>query len=334
MHLRKSRFTTPLIICAFAVAFAAMVSPARACTLDQRDREPVKNVTSLDARDSFAPSTSPCLADTVPLSSTGKPNAPSPKIAPDFDASAQQSGSSSSQNPSQQKPTGPPSNPTGQQDDNPKRILGFIPNFQTKNDDPGNQPPLTVKEKYVLAWHQTVDFSAHIGNLFQAALQQASNSQPHYGEGWGPYAERFGAAEGDQATSAFFIFGFLPSILHDDPRYFRKGPGHSIPSRIYYSATRTVISRKDSGEPTFNIPQVAGQLFQQSISTIYYPPEDRTVAGVFQNWGTTLAYNSAYNVLKEFYPDVLHLVFHRRRHDDPMPVHDPPPPPPPGPSIH
>src|SRR5438132_320811 len=88
------------------------------------------------------------------------------------------------------------------------------------HDDPQNQPPLTLKQKYVLAFHQTVDFSAHIGNLFQAALQQSVNAQPHYGQGWGPYAERFGAAEGDQATSAFFTFGFLPSILHDDPRFF------------------------------------------------------------------------------------------------------------------
>ena len=102
--------------------------------------------------------------------------------------------------------------------------------------------------------------------------------------------------------------------MHDDPRYFRKGPSYSNWKRLTYSATRTVITRKDSGEPTFNIPQVAGQLFQQSISTIYYPPEDRTAGRVFQNWATTLAYNSAYNVVKEFYPDFLHLVFHRRNH--------------------
>lgn len=254
-------------------------------------------------------------------SANAKPEAPAPKIATDAEAAQQSNPSTTS---SDQKPTGPPSNPTGVQDDNPKRILGFIPNFQTKNDDPGNQRPLTVKQKYVLALHQSVDFSAHIGNAFQAALQQASNTQPHYGEGWGPYAERFGAAEGDQATSSFFIFGFLPSILHDDPRYFRKGPGHSILRRLTYSATRTVITRKDSGEPTFNIPQVAGQLFQQSISTIYYPPEDRTAGRVFENWATTLAYNSAYNVVKEFYPDFLHIVFHRHHHADPAP---PPPPP-------
>jgi hypothetical protein len=174
------------------------------------------------------------------------------------------------------------------------------------------QEPLTVKEKYVLAWHQSVDISAHFGNAFQAALQQASNGQPHYGQGWGPYAQRFGAAEADQVTSSFFIFGFLPHVLHDDPRYFRQGRG-SAWSRIRYAATRTVITRTDAGNPTFNTPQVLGQLLQQGISTSYYPQQDRTASGVFQNWGINLAYNSAYNALKEYYPDFLRVVFHRHK---------------------
>jgi hypothetical protein len=321
MHLLETRILVLAMLC--AVALVAIVSPVHARTQmeDELRLQSARSVTALDALGATDDSSmSTDVATTMAASSdistaataTEKPQAPAPKIATDAEEAAQQASSGSSS--SQQKPAGPPSNPTGHQDENPKRILGFIPNFQTKDDTPGNQPPLTVKQKYILALHQSVDFSAHIGNAFQAALQQASNTQPHYGEGWGPYAERFGAAEGDQATSSFFIFGFLPSILHDDPRYFRKGPSYSIWRRLTYSATRTVITRKDSGEPAFNIPQVAGQLFQQSISTIYYPPEDRTAGRVFQNWATTLAYNSAYNVVKEFYPDFLHLVFHRRNH--------------------
>jgi hypothetical protein len=229
-----------------------------------------------------------------------KPGALTPKTSPS------QSPAVSNQNPPAS------SDPNAQQDDNPKRILGIIPNFQTTNDTPAEQAPLTTKEKYVLAYHQSVDFSAHIGNAFQAALQQASNGQPHYGQGWGPYAQRFGAGEADQLTSAFFIFGFLPHILHDDPRYFRKAKG-PVWIRIQYAATRTVISRKDSGDATFNTPQVLGQLLQQGISTSYYPAQDRSVSAVFQNWGINLAYTSAYNVLKEFYPDFLRIVFHRHK---------------------
>jgi hypothetical protein len=231
-----------------------------------------------------------------------KPEAPTPKSTP----STSQSRSASDQNPRAS------ADPAAPQDDNPKRILGIIPNFQTKNDQPAEYEPMSVREKYVLAWHQSVDISAHVGNAFQAALQQASNGQPHYGQGWGPYAQRFGAEEADQLTSAFFIFGFLPHVLHDDPRYFRQGKG-SVWYRIHYAATRTVITRRDSGDPTFNTPQVLGQLLQQSISTSYYPQQDRSASAVFQNWGVNLAYNSAYNVLKEFYPDFLRIVLRRRR---------------------
>jgi hypothetical protein len=75
--------------------------------------------------------------------------------------------------------------PGVEQDENTKRILGIIPNFQSKDDIPENQAPMSTREKYVLAYHQTVDISAHFGNAFQAMLQQASNGQPHYGQGCG-----------------------------------------------------------------------------------------------------------------------------------------------------
>jgi hypothetical protein len=237
-----------------------------------------------------------------------KPDSPEPKQgAPSiFQIAEVQSQPTSS---AQQNPPAPPARLDKQQDENPKRILDIIPNFQTTNEKP-EYTPMTPREKYVLAYHQTVDFSAHIGNAFQAALQQASNGQPHYGQGWGPYAQRFGAAEADQVTSAFFIFGFLPHVLKEDPRYFRRGKG-SPWSRIYYAASRTVITRTDAGKPTFNTPQVLGQLLQQGISTAYYPQQDRSVNGVFQDWGINLAYNCAYNALKEYYPDFLRWTFHR-----------------------
>ena len=260
----------------------------------------------------------------APQDKQEKPHSPSPNQSTAQSGSSSQKPSDPVQDSSEAigqssdpKPSDPKSSdsngvqPAAQQDENTKRILGIIPNFQSKDDIPQNQAPLTTKEKYILAYHQTVDFSAHFGNLFQAMLQQASNGQPHYGQGWGAYAERFGAAEADQVTSSFFIFGFLPQILHEDPRYFRKRYG-SVWSRIKYSATRAVITRTDAGNSTFNVPQVAGQLFQQAISTAYYPDEDRTAGRVFQNWGVNLAYTGAYNVLKEFYPDFLRIAFHRR----------------------
>ena len=185
---------------------------------------------------------------------------------------------------------------------NSKRIFGIIPNFISTNDTIANQGPLTSREKYVLSYHQMFDVSAHIGNFVQSVISQAANGQPHYGQGWAAFGERFAASEGDQITSSLFIYGVLPSVLNDDPRYFRRGSG-SIGSRVWYAASRTVITRKDSGQPTFNLPQTLGQLIQGGISTSYYPAQDRTASAVFTQWGVNLAYNSGYNMLREFMPD-------------------------------
>jgi len=190
----------------------------------------------------------------------------------------------------------------------PKRILGLIPNFTTADDTSLNRVRLTPTQKYVLALDQMFDVSAHAGNVLQAGIQQATAGQPHYtGEAFG---KRLAAAEADQITSCLFIYGVLPTLLHDDPRYFRRMNGTPI-SRTWYAVSRTFVSRTDGGEHTFNTSQLAGQLAQASFSNIYYPRQDRTLSGAFTNWAIQLAYNSAFNVVKEFYPDVMAKLHHR-----------------------
>jgi hypothetical protein len=195
-------------------------------------------------------------------------------------------------------------------DEVPKRIFGIIPNFMTTNDQPKNRRPLTTKQKYSIAWHQFADPSAHFGNFVQAAISQAANGIPHYGQGWGAFGQRFLAQEGDQFTSSFLIYGVLPQFLHQDPRYFRKGSGSSL-SRVGYAASRVVIARNDDGRPVFNASQVFGQLGQAGISLTYYPQQDRNVRGLFVGWGVSQGYNIGWNQLKEFSPDVAVHLTHR-----------------------
>jgi hypothetical protein len=192
----------------------------------------------------------------------------------------------------------------------PKRMFGMIPDFENTNDIPVNRRPLTVREKYILSLHQAFDISAHVGNAFQAALQQAANGQPDYGQGWGAYGKRFAANEGDQITSSILIYGVLPSILHEDPRYFRQGKGPTM-ARVWYAINRTFVARKDKGTSGCNNSELFGQLISNGISTSYYPPRDRSVSRVFSNWGVNLGGNSAYNVLSEYYPDFMRELFHR-----------------------
>jgi len=188
-------------------------------------------------------------------------------------------------------------------DEVPKRIFWIIPNFMTANDQPENKGPLTPRQKFNIAWHQFFDMSAHFGNLIQASISQAANGLPHYGQGWAAFGERYAAQEGDQFTGSMLIYGVLPTVLHQDPRYFRRGRG-SVWSRVAYAASRVVIARTDAGKPTFNASSVFGQFGQASISMLYYPQQDRKIEGVVQGWAINQGYNIGWNQLKEFTPDL------------------------------
>ena len=201
-------------------------------------------------------------------------------------------------------------------DEVPKRIFWIIPNFMTANDQPENQGPLTPHQKYNIAWHQFWDYSAHFGNLVQASISQAANALPHYGQGWGAFGKRYAAQEADQFTGSMLIYGVLPNMLHQDPRYFRKGRGSKW-SRIAYAASRVVIARTDSGKPTFNASTVFGQLGQASISMLYYPKQDREVSGILTGWAINQGYNIGWNQLKEWTPDLgAFLRRHSKKHKE------------------
>jgi hypothetical protein len=231
-----------------------------------------------------------------------KPDAPVAKPDAIWDAQAAQANTSSPTQPAADKHA---------EDKVPKRILYIIPNFMTANDQPENDGPLSAGEKFNIAWHQFSDYSAHFGNILQASISQEADSIPHYGQGWVPFGERFLAMEGDQLSGSMLIYGALPAVLHEDPRYFRKGRGSSW-SRIFYAASRVLIARTDAGNAAFNTPQVFGQLGQAAISLSYYPPQDRAVKGLFQGWGINQIYNVGWNQLKEFTPDL--AAFLRRHH--------------------
>jgi hypothetical protein len=250
----------------------------------------------------------------VPLSAQEKPDSPEPKVQ----SSSQDAGSTAASQTTAQTDL----KDRDARDEVPKRIFWIIPNFMTTNDQPENQGPITPKQKFNIAWHQFFDESAHFGNALQAAISQAADGIPHYGQGWGPFGERYLAQEGDQFTGSFIIYGILPTVLHEDPRYFRKGRGSAL-SRIAYAASRVLIARTDSGKPTFNTCEVFGQLGQAGISLTYYAKQDRDVHGLFLGWAVNQTYNVGWNQLKEFTPD-LNAFLRRHSRKKHRPPADPP----------
>src|SRR5271166_5650692 len=106
-----------------------------------------------------------------------------------------------------------------------QRVFGIFPNFYvTYTPDP---PPLFPKQKFYLAWKSVQDPVTILGVAFLAGVYQAADIPGGYGQGAEGYGKRFGAAYGDVIFGTFIGSAILPSVLHQDPRYFYLGPDYS-----------------------------------------------------------------------------------------------------------
>ena len=215
----------------------------------------------------------------------------------------------------------------GEQDKNSgtsnDRLFYTLPNFLTL-ENKGQVPPLTTGEKYKVVTRGSFDYVQYPWYGFLSLISQAENSEPGYGQGWEGYGKRFGAAFADGTIENYMTGAILPSLLHQDPRYFQLGHG-TFTHRMFYAMSRNLVTRTDSGGSQFNYSEVVGGALSASISTYtYHPksfithrfnpatgmttavfnPSDRTLTNTAKVWGTQYAYDTLTLVVKEFWPDI------------------------------
>ena len=187
---------------------------------------------------------------------------------------------------------------------NPERILGVIPNYQTVNDPSAGVLPLTRRQKWNLAWKETVDPFNIANALAGAVFSQADNETPAYGRGGAAFARRFAAANADLATQNFFSAGLFAVVLHQDPRYFRMGPKANILKRVGYSISRLAVAQQDSGKAAFNASNFLGMSMGIAASNAYYPEPSRRGTVMFERLTTSLTGGVIGNLMSEFWPDI------------------------------
>jgi hypothetical protein len=153
-----------------------------------------------------------------------------------------------------------------------QRILGIMPNFFVSYIP--HAQPLTRKQKFKLAVVVSRDPLTFFTTGVASAIEQAQGDFSGYGPGFSGYAKRYAAAYGDRIDSTFLGAALLPSLLHQDPRYFYMGHG-SIIRRALYAISTSVVCKGDNGKRQPNYSNVFGNLGAAGISTLYYPPEAR-----------------------------------------------------------
>jgi hypothetical protein len=180
-------------------------------------------------------------------------------------------------------------------------VLGVLPNFRTTNVD---QPivPLRAKEKMLIAAKDSFYPTIFFVTAAFAGLGQIENLHPQFGQGLEGYAKRYGTGYADQAIGNLMTEGLFPTLLHQDPRYFRLGTG-SFMSRTGWAVKQIFVTRTDSGRHVFNASELVGNAAAASISMSYYG-DYRTGHQLFQQWYTAVATDMFSDVLKEFWPDL------------------------------
>lgn len=249
------------------------------------------------------------------------PEAPVPQLDYAQSETAQQgssSTSSSSNSSSQQPAPGAAQGQSTQQSQHDQaeeqlkaqehqRVLGVMASFNTtRNPD---ALPLSPGQKFRLFFKSATDPWPFGLSAVVAGIGQADDSYPAWGQGMGGYATRFGGAYADYFIGNFFGNAVLPSLWHEDPRYFQKGTGSAF-KRFLWAAASTGWCKRDNGSWGPNYANVAGNLIGAAIARTYYPPSERTVTDTITDGLTVSAEGVVGAEVIEFWPD---MVRHHRR---------------------
>lgn len=177
-----------------------------------------------------------------------------------------------------------------------QRVFGIIPNFYVSYDKYAEA--LTPKMKFDLALKVASDPVTAAGVLIIAGAKQAADT-PKYGQGWNAYGKRVGVISADGFVDIMIGGAILPTLLHQDPRYFYQGTG-TTGSRIRHAVSSPFISRNDNGSWGPNYSTLGGVLATSAIANLYYPKANRGAGLVFGNFAIGLAERIGASVAQEF----------------------------------
>ena len=107
----------------------------------------------------------------------------------------------------------------------------------------------------------------------------------------------------DKTDGNYLVIFALPTLLHQDERYYAMGKG-GLWKRTFYAASRIAVTPNYDGHNSFNVSELLGRGVAQGVSLAYYPSGTRTVGAVASKYGYAIGRDALTNVFREFWPDI------------------------------
>jgi len=185
----------------------------------------------------------------------------------------------------------------------PQRILGFMPNFRSVSVG-AKPPPPGWKYNFTVASHQAFDYSSFLFLGLTSLTAEGLNEHPSLGKGVGGFYAYTWRGFLDKTDGTYLSAWLLPSLLHEDTRFYPLGHGHSIAIRELYVISRQGVARTYGGTQTPNIAGLGGKILTQVVSRYYYPPGATTFGALAEKFGYSVMRDVIFSNIREFYPDI------------------------------
>jgi hypothetical protein len=194
------------------------------------------------------------------------------------------------------------------------RVFDVLPNYRTINES-DVKGPLTNRQKLTIASKDSFDYPLVLLAGALAGIGQWADQDPSYGQGMAGFGKRLASGYADQALGNMMTEGFFSVLLHEDPRYYRRGTGTTL-SRTNYAFTRIFVTHADSGVTRFNYAEWGGNAAATAISNSYNR-DGRTAQDNALKLIEQCAIDGIGQVLKEFWPDIKEKFFKGHKSSEP-----------------
>lgn len=182
-------------------------------------------------------------------------------------------------------------------DEEKQRVVGFFPNYNTSY--VWNAAPMNARQKFGLSLKSTLDPVSFITAGIIAGGRQIQGTYPEYGSGPSGFAYRYGDAWGTGFIGHTIAYAVLPSIFHQDPRYFYMGTG-TKKARAIHAMLSSVLCRGNNGKTQFNISHIGGDFAAGYISRSYHPGSNDSLGLAVDNMFIGIGGTAGVNLFREF----------------------------------
>ncbi len=197
----------------------------------------------------------------------------------------------------------------------PRRILGFMPNFRSVSGG-AKPPPPGWKYNFTVATQQSTDYSSFLFLGLTSLTAEAMDSHPELGKGMGGFYAYNWRGFLDKTDGTYLSAWLLPSLLHEDTRYYALGNKHSVAVRALYVISRQGVALTYGGRQTPSFAGLGGKVLTQEISRAYYPPGATSFSALATKFGYSCMRDVMFSSIREFYPDIAaHFI---RKHREKM----------------